>query len=92
MLRHIQKSFQGGVDEFAGFMDGSVKDLRNKLWLSMDPKHTQGLSKRQVAQYKRYMLERIHNRKSRVVPPLVIFVKSAGGMVCIVNVRCACHM
>ena len=87
VLEYIQRAF-GSKDELSDLLTAEKKIMRDELWTGdLDQRFKQG-SLREVSKKRAYMLRRLHNRISRLVPNMIRFCINTGGMSVYFNMRC----
>ena len=81
LSRYIRHCFTT-PEKLANLITGTKKDTRDTLWASRacELQPLKRCEQKLQQTLKNYMLTRIHNRLTRMVPALILFVQRLGGM------------
>jgi hypothetical protein len=77
-MNWMRKQFET-PDTLRAMVEGDKAALRNMLWNThVHSRYKQG-NQTDIARYRAYLLQRMHNRWSRLLPYLVTFVRNVSG-------------
>ena len=80
-MAHVRDSLRG-PDGLGKLLEDDKATMRNVLWQSFLAKYgANQIDETLGRQHKRYLLKRLHNRISRILPPMLVFVLATAGIV-----------